>query len=149
MKRVAFCDGIMPDLYLGHAGAYNKDVLDEELRDRIEHNLEIMDHLGTKYDLVKYPKINPPRIKKDYLDALITYINEKDEYYPAKLEDIRTAKFENPSMKILAYTEKEKGMDYNSLMKYGIDDVLWRDAENYDEHLEIICKWIELLEEYK
>ncbi|MBD3354863.1 hypothetical protein GF361_02670 [Candidatus Woesearchaeota archaeon] len=143
MKRVAFCDGIIPDLYLGHTGAYNMETLSKELSDRITHNIELMESIESRFDLVRYTKIIPERIKKDHPDALITYVNDEDEVYPARLCDIKRAKEENPQMKVLAYTDKDKDLDYDKYLKNGADDVLWRGWECFDSQIGVIMRWLE------
>ncbi|MBD3354401.1 hypothetical protein GF361_00270 [Candidatus Woesearchaeota archaeon] len=143
MKRIAFCDKYIH--YLAMPPDEEKD------DDRLHFNERMMAELDKRYDLLKYPKFNIHRIRKDYpIDGIVTHItlddslNEEQElFYKAYPSEIKQAKEEFPEMKILAYTDREKGMDYITLMECGIDDVLWRDPEKYDEQIEIILKWVD------
>lgn len=145
MKRVAFCDIVMPDLYLGHVGP-------DDHR-RLGHNQEIIHTLERQTDLLKYPKFNIHRIKKDMpIDIIITdirqnqeidyeinwnsvedVVNLQDKIYAAHkacLDDIKLIHTEYPETKIIAYTAgRPESFNYSVLKYCGIDHVLWRSED--------------------
>ncbi|MBW2995711.1 hypothetical protein KY332_00250 [Candidatus Woesearchaeota archaeon] len=146
MKRVAFIDKYIHALAL--PPFEDCDI------GRLQINELLIEELRFKYDLLKYPKFNIHRIRKDYpIDGIITHITpddsldeEQELFYKAYPSEIKAAKEEFPKMKILAYTDEHPSLDYVFLMDNGVDDVLWRDHEDYLDELEIICKWVDDLE---
>jgi len=147
MKRIAYIDKYIHFL--------NMPPGEEQNIERLTFNERMMADLELKYDVLKQPKFNIHRIRKEYpLEGIITHVTpegsldeEQELFYKAYPSEIKQVKEEFPDMKILAYTEREKGLDYIFLMEHGIDDVLWRDSEKYSEQRKIILKWVEDLEE--
>ncbi|MBD3354402.1 hypothetical protein GF361_00275 [Candidatus Woesearchaeota archaeon] len=148
MKRVAFCDMIMPHPVYGYIGAYRShfSYFDDIAQDRLDHNRDLMSRPSEKYEIMQYTEIDISQIRKDHLDFLITHINEGDEFFPARLIDIQQIHQEFPDMKTLIYTDRNivtRKLEYEDFTECGVYDILWRNPEKYDQSTKIILKWLE------
>ncbi|MBD3247427.1 hypothetical protein GF378_02295 [Candidatus Pacearchaeota archaeon] len=139
MKRVAFCDREMPQIQFGNPEEYSNDVK------RLEHNIEIMERLGEKYDILQYSRFNVHRIRKNYpIDAIITHLNKlsavREDTSGAELSDLKLMHKEFPEMRIILYTDwdyhleeslRQYGSPYNKYKIYGVNKLILR--KNYPE----------------